>query len=388
MALGADPWVVSTMTHGYRIQFLHQPPVTRTPTFTTVGNPQQRVVLQAELSTLLEKEAIREGPSGDNPLTLERQQAFRTCLTLFQLHALVNWGLCFHLMGLMAAMVQVVPLALLHMRPVQRCLLGLGLCLQRSHKTKSGDLSEASQGPPVVEGPSKHQAGPNPGSSDLSPTDVHRHILFGVGRHTRSPWCQQCLDRPVAVSAHKCTRAEGGSPRSASFPAKTKGSPHHCPHRQHSDGRLHQQTGGPQLLCPVQARDHPVAVGSPTPPLAQSCAHAGALNSVADTMSRGGPQSGEWRLHPQVVSTPFFPSLFSSLFSEEFWWSVCGSYWWLLCGPTCCGSQRFHPYWTDCLGSSRTRGTCSTRRTEPCSTPFQKGFRLVAWPLRGTGSWP
>ena len=65
-------------------------------------------------------------------LTLERQQAFRTCLATFQLHALVNWRLCLRLMGLMAAMVQAVPLALLHIWPVQRCLLGLGLC----HKTK------------------------------------------------------------------------------------------------------------------------------------------------------------------------------------------------------------------------------------------------------------
>ena len=305
------------MTRGYRIQFLSRPPVTRTPTFTTVGDPQQRAVLQTELSTLLEKEAIREVPCGDHQagffsryflapkrdgglcpildlrglnrylrplrcrlltvprvrqavtagdwfatidlkdayfqipiwrghwrflqfgfadrvykfqvlpfcislaprtftrcmdaalsplrqggirilnylddwlvcagseeqcrhhvarllshvqglglrlnykksrlelsqlttflgmvldsrsatvaLTLERQRVFRTCLALFQLQALVNWGLCLCLMGLMAAMVQVVPLALLHMRPVQRCLLGLGLCPQRSHKTK------------------------------------------------------------------------------------------------------------------------------------------------------------------------------------------------------------------------------------------------------------
>ncbi|KAL7376525.1 hypothetical protein ABVT39_009880 [Epinephelus coioides] len=69
-------------------------------------------------------------------LTLERQQAFRTCFALFLLHARVNWGLCLRLMGLMAATVQVVPLALLHMWPVQRCLLGLGPCPQRSHKTK------------------------------------------------------------------------------------------------------------------------------------------------------------------------------------------------------------------------------------------------------------
>ncbi|XP_078025738.1 uncharacterized protein LOC144463846 [Epinephelus lanceolatus] len=304
LALGADPWVVSTMTHGYRIQLSCRPPVTRKPTFTTVSDPQRRLVLEAELSTLLEKAAIREVASGDHQvgffsryfltpkkdgglcpildlrglnrylqplryrfltvprvrqavtaedwfatidlkdayfqipiwrghwrflcfgfagrvyefqmlpfgislaprtfsrcmdaalsplrqrgirilnylddwlvcavseeqchhhvalllehvqrlglrlnykksrlqpsqvmtflgmvldsrratvtLTLERQPALRTCLALFQLHARVNWGLCLRLMGLMAATVQVVPLALLHMWPVQRCLL-------------------------------------------------------------------------------------------------------------------------------------------------------------------------------------------------------------------------------------------------------------------------
>ena len=69
-------------------------------------------------------------------LTLERQQAFRTCLALFQLHAPVNWGLCFHLMGLMAAMVQVVPLAVLHMRPVQRCLLAWACALRGPTRPK------------------------------------------------------------------------------------------------------------------------------------------------------------------------------------------------------------------------------------------------------------
>ena len=51
-------------------------------------------------------------------------------------------------------------------------------------------------------------------------------------------------------------------------------------------------------------------------------------------------------LGPGFCSTPFLPSLFSSLFSEKFWWSMCSLYWWLLCGPTCRGSQQFHPYWT------------------------------------------
>ncbi len=69
-------------------------------------------------------------------LTPERQRAFKTCLSCFQLHSQVDWGLCLHLMGLMAAMVQVVPLILLFMCPVQMCLLSLGLCPQGSHQTK------------------------------------------------------------------------------------------------------------------------------------------------------------------------------------------------------------------------------------------------------------
>ena len=60
-------------------------------------------------------------------LTWERQETFRACLAHFCLGARVNWRLCLRLLGLMAAMVQIVPLALLYMRPVQRCLHSLRL---------------------------------------------------------------------------------------------------------------------------------------------------------------------------------------------------------------------------------------------------------------------
>lgn len=66
LALGADPWVVSTMTQGYCPQFLCRPPATRSATFTTVSNPQQAKVLRAELSVLLEKGAIREVECGNH----------------------------------------------------------------------------------------------------------------------------------------------------------------------------------------------------------------------------------------------------------------------------------------------------------------------------------
>ncbi len=58
--LGVDPWVVSTMTQGYRLQFLHRPPLTKSTTFTLVADPQHREVLVTEVNTLLAKRAIRE----------------------------------------------------------------------------------------------------------------------------------------------------------------------------------------------------------------------------------------------------------------------------------------------------------------------------------------
>lgn len=60
-------------------------------------------------------------------LTQERQEAFRACLAHFCLGARVTWRLCLQLLGLMAAMVQILLLAHIFMHPVQRCLLSLEL---------------------------------------------------------------------------------------------------------------------------------------------------------------------------------------------------------------------------------------------------------------------
>ena len=60
-------------------------------------------------------------------LTAHRKEVLRACLRHFRPNTRVSWRLCLCLMGLMAATVQIVPLGLLHMRPVQRCLLSLGL---------------------------------------------------------------------------------------------------------------------------------------------------------------------------------------------------------------------------------------------------------------------
>ena len=65
LALVADPWVVSTMTQGYRLQFWCRPRVARSPIFTTVANQRQAQTLRMELSTLLEKGAIGEVERSD-----------------------------------------------------------------------------------------------------------------------------------------------------------------------------------------------------------------------------------------------------------------------------------------------------------------------------------
>ena len=60
-------------------------------------------------------------------LTQDRQDSLSDCLAHFHLRARVTWRLCLRVLGLMVAAVQVVPLALLHMQPVQRFLFSLGL---------------------------------------------------------------------------------------------------------------------------------------------------------------------------------------------------------------------------------------------------------------------
>lgn len=58
-SLDADPWVVSTMTQGYQLQFLHPPPLMKSDTFTRVADPQHREVLATEVDTFSAKRAIR-----------------------------------------------------------------------------------------------------------------------------------------------------------------------------------------------------------------------------------------------------------------------------------------------------------------------------------------
>lgn len=618
LALGADPWVLSTMTYGYRLQFKNRPRVTRVPTFTTVSDAMHVQTLRAELSTLLEKRAIREVKRSDpqagffsryflipkrtgdlrpildlrglnmhlrslrcrfltvprvrqainagdwfatidlqdayfqipiwpghwrflrfafegrvfefqvlpfgislaprtftrcmdavlapmrqqglrilnylddwllcaasedlcrqhvalllrhiqnlglrpnlkksslhpsqvtsflgmvldsrrGTVTLSpvRQQSFAACLSRFMLQARVEWRLCLRLLGLMAAMVQVVPLALLHMRPVQRCLLSLGLCPQgpgqakvtvsrRLHRALRWWRDPANIREGRAMGPVIHRQVIFTDASPVGWGAVHEGV--GISGLWTGPWLARHINvlelRAVLLALqHFLPRLRG----------------QHVIVRTDSTvtaAYINRQGGlGSPALCSLATTlwlwAHPLfcslrAVHVPGP-----------LNAAADILSRGGPSPGEWRLHPQVVEEvwlrlgraevdlfatresthcPLFFSLRND--SPPLGWDALAHDWpqvllyafppftllhsllrrvqmeqvrliliapcwphmpWFSAIPTLLDGQPWElPLRRDLLSQADGR----------LFHPFPAGLRLVAWPLRGTGCWP
>ena len=57
-ATASDPWVVSTLTHRYELQFRRRPPSAGRVKATVIGDPAKATILDQELSALLAKGAI------------------------------------------------------------------------------------------------------------------------------------------------------------------------------------------------------------------------------------------------------------------------------------------------------------------------------------------
>ncbi|XP_074544637.1 uncharacterized protein LOC141804210 [Halichoeres trimaculatus] len=57
-ARSLDPWVVATLTHGYRLQFRRRPPTSRPVVITSISDPAKALALDQELAALLAKGAI------------------------------------------------------------------------------------------------------------------------------------------------------------------------------------------------------------------------------------------------------------------------------------------------------------------------------------------
>ncbi|KAL0153640.1 hypothetical protein M9458_051055 [Cirrhinus mrigala] len=55
-----NPWVIATMTQGYRLEFITRPPLSRVLTVSSTSSHSEEQALLKEIKTLLEKEAIQE----------------------------------------------------------------------------------------------------------------------------------------------------------------------------------------------------------------------------------------------------------------------------------------------------------------------------------------
>jgi len=66
--LGADPWVVSVLRHGYSLEFRESPQLARKPTVLSgSNNPVRNLVLQDQIDAMLEKQAIEEVKDPSSP---------------------------------------------------------------------------------------------------------------------------------------------------------------------------------------------------------------------------------------------------------------------------------------------------------------------------------
>ncbi|CAI5695366.1 unnamed protein product [Oreochromis niloticus] len=316
-ALWADPWVVSTIGQGYRFQFCRRPPLTSTPTFTSVADPEQCrshvALLVSHIQALglrlnLKKSSLEPsqtttflGMSLDSARALvslmaDRQRVLRVCLASFSLHSRVRWGLCLRLMGWMD------PLALLQMRPVQQRLLSLGLCPQQSHLSTvlvSRGLARALR---WWRDPVNLQQGQAMGPvtrrqvvfSDASPVGWGAvHEGCGVSGRWSGPW----LSRHINVLELRAAflPLQLFSPRLQGFHVTVRMDSTMAAAYINCQGGL-----GSPPLCNMATRlwlwAHPRF-------LSLRAVHVpGPLNTAADMLSRGGPCPGEWRLHPQIYS--------------------------------------------------------------------------------------
>ncbi|XP_073319983.1 uncharacterized protein [Pagrus major] len=234
-------------------------------------------------------------------LIAQRREAIRAYLRHFRLNTRVSWRLCLCLMGLMATTVQIVSLGLLHMQPVQRCLLSLGLRPQSPLSTKVW----VTQRLYVALRWWSHPQNLGRGNS-LGPV-MHQQILatdasqagwgaVHAGLGVRGAWTGKQLKQhinalklqaihlallqflPRLQGCHVLVRTD--STVAAAYVNRQRGlsSPH---------------LG--QLAHELWTLAYPRFLSLRATYL------LGPLNTAADLLSRGGPQPGEWRLHTEVV---------------------------------------------------------------------------------------
>ncbi len=205
---------------------------------------------------------------------------------------------------LSAAAVQVVPLALLHMHPVQRCLWCLRLCPQRHlhvkvrvtrrlcvalrHRLCPQTPGNISMGGSV--GPVLHRQVVSTDTSLMGWGAVHKG--WGVSGTWSVPWRNQHISALELRAIYLVLRH---------FAPSLQG--HHVLVRTDSTAAAAYINIQGGLCSPCLCRlAHKLWTWAYTQFLSlRAMPIPGQENQGADLLSRGGPSPGEWRLHPAVV---------------------------------------------------------------------------------------
>ena len=139
------------------------------------------------------------------------------------------------------------------------------------------------------------------GASTAPPGGVLRRLPDRLGSCPRGRRRQWSLARTVVDAAHQPPGTESNISGSSTLPVSSEEPP--CPgeDRQHSGCGVCQQAGGLGLPSPLQTGTDDVGVDAPPIQVPEGNVCARSDERCGDRLSRGGPLTGEWRLHPQVV---------------------------------------------------------------------------------------
>ncbi len=161
------------------------------------------------------------------------------------------------LLGLMAAASNVIPVGLLHMRPLQWWLRTKGFSprgnpfrMIKVTRRCLGNVEET-----LVPVPGSHVG------SFMSSQDANdRCFSHGLGSDLRGTLRSRSVEGPSSLMAHQPSGDVGCVSCSQEFPSRSQGPPCACPLRQHIGGLLHKSPGGFAVTSTVQT-------GVPNPPV-------------------------------------------------------------------------------------------------------------------------
>ncbi len=222
---------------------------------------------------------------------------FAACLAHFKLGHHVSVSTCRRFLGLMAAASPVLPLGLLHMRPI---LLLDESAEDTPHGTSYSPnqcVAQLLSCPLKMARPHFSPEWSRNGCDSPSPYDYDGRTDDRLGRSLRGQTGVRGMDRTVPFLAHKLPGAQSRLPGFDSFSPRSWEASCNSQDGQHGDSVPHKLSGG------VHSRAPWTGFWSQDEFLSLRAVHVpGILNLADDFLSRQKLRPGEWMLNRQTVA--------------------------------------------------------------------------------------